>query len=1139
MTDSLLPAARCLAPGLLLLGLLGTARAAPSEHTLMRYPTLHQNTIVFVAHDNLWSVPRTGGTATRLTADDGRDLLPRFSPDGRWIAFTGEYQGNTDVYVIPAGGGTAQRLTFTSDVMPDPPLRWGPNNMVVTWTPDSKSIVFLTRLDAWNSQIARLFTVPVTGGLPQAMPLDRGGFLSYSPEGKQIAYNRIFRNFRTWKRYQGGRAQDIDIYDLVSHQLTHVTDWPGTETFPMWYGHTIYFMADHDAQQRENLWAYDTETRQFRQITHFTDYDIDFPSLGAGGAGEAGIVFQQGGKLYVLDLPSEQLHELTVSVPDDGTRTGPLWVDARNAIREQDTAGHTDYDLAPNGNRAVFSARGDLFTLPAEHGNTRNITQSSAADEDHPAWSPDGKSIAYTTDVNGEQQLAVRPAEGGPERLLTHFNAGYFYGPRWSAGGERLAFSDNEHRLWIVSAAGGAPQQVAQDPYAEIHDYTWSPDGRWLAYSLTRANQLSGIWLYSIESHQGRLISDPGANDFSPAFDWAGRYLYFLSTRHENPTLSRSELNIASLKTTGVYVATLVRSTPSPFAPRSDEGAFDTGSSEQDGKAKNKNKEKEKGESGAAGASLALEFRPAASKPLQIDLDGLMTRVVPLPIPAGEIAALDVRGDKVFYLTTAPQMIDGPLPGEKPLLHVFDMKERKDASLVEGLSSYSLSADGKKVLYKLEKDYFIADVKPGGSKGDEESKKRLDLGHMRERVEPSAEWAEMFASAWRLERDFFVIKPMNGVDWPQVRAAYGKLLPLVGSRSDLNYLIGEVQGELGNSHTYVGGGDGLPAEKQVPTAYLGADFALDSASGRYRLATIYPGDNTRERYRAPLTAPGVDAHAGDYVLAIDGSELKAPVDPYSLLVGKQDGTVRLTLADRPEGKRHDVTVQPVANELALREQAWIDHNRQLVDSASGGRIAYVYLSDMESLGMEQFMRQFYSQLDKQALLVDERWNGGGFVDQIMLERLRRLLIGMDVNREQAVQPVPQQLIAGPKVCLINHYSASDGDIFPFYFKKYGLGPLLGTRTWGGVRGIRGDWGLLDGGYITVPEDALYGLDSQWVIENHGVDPDIPVDDSPADWLAGHDVQLEAAVHYLLEELQKHPSVYPKPPAPLPAYPPAH
>lgn len=1119
--------------------LAAAVRAEASNHALMRYPTLHGNAVVFVAHDDLWAVPRTGGTAARLTADAGRDVMPRFSPDGKWIAFTGEYQGNRDVYVIPAGGGTAQRLTFTSDVVDEAPLRWGPNNMVVTWTPDSKSVVFLSRREAWNSWFGRLFAVPVAGGLPVALPLDRGGFLSYSPDGQKVAFNRIFRNFRTWKRYDGGLAQDIDVYDFATRQLIHVTDWPGTETFPMWYGKTIYFLSDHDARRRANVWAYDTESRQFREITHFTDYDVDFPSLGAGGEGEAGIVFQQGGHLYVLDLPSEQLHEIDVSVPDDGTRTGPRWLDASQSIRDEEMAAQTDFDIAPNGKRAVFSARGDLFTVPAEHGNTRDLTETSSADEDHPSWSPDGKTLAYTTDASGERQLAVRPAEGGAEKVLTHFERGYLYKPVWAPGGDRLAFSDNEHRLWLVAVAGGEPVQVAQDPYAEVHDTSWSPDGRWLAYSLTGPNQQRGIWLYEVGTRKATRLSEPFANDFSPVFDPKGRYLYFISTRHENPTFSESEFNVATLKMTGIYAATLARDTPSPFAPRSDEGAFAPGKPQVGVKPERDDTEKGDKDADKADKEEPEQWKPGASQPIKIDLEGLMQRAVPLPIPAADISGLQARDDRVFYGTSPSLTIEGPLPGEKPVLHVYDMKERKDAVVVEGLSGFVVSADGKKVLYKREKSYTIADAKPSDEADDEDDKgpKTLDLSHMRVLVQPTQEWAEMFSAAWRLERDFFFNPKMNDVDWPGVRASYAKLLPLAGSRGDLNYLIGEMLGELSNSHTYVGGGDALPDDQRVGTAFLGADFALDPASGRYRLATIYPGDNTREAYRAPLTAPGLDVRPGRYLLAIDGVELEAPTNPYSLLVGKQEKTIRLTLADSPGGPRRDVVVKPVKTELSLREQAWIDHNRKAVDAASGGRIGYVYLSDMEALGMEQFIRQFYSQLDKQALIVDDRWNGGGSIDQIVLERLRRILVGMSTNRERMPFTVPGQLIRGPKVCLINHYSASDGDLFPFYFRRYGLGPLIGTRTWGGVRGIRGYWSLLDGGYVTIPEDSLYGLDSQWVMENHGVDPDVVVDDSPADWAAGRDVQLEAGVKYLLEQLQKKPQGLPAPPPLSPAYPP--
>ena len=1117
---------------LLLGGSLGLPVRAAENSAFMRFPSLHGDTVVFEAHGNLWRVNRAGGVASRLTSEPGFELMPRYSPDGKWIAFTGRYQGNRDVYVIPSAGGAVRRLTYHSDVIDDAPLRWGPDNMVVTWTPDSKNIVYLSRREAWNSWYGRLFRVAVDGGPSQALPLDSGGLLSYRADGKQIAYNRIFRNFRTWKRYDGGLAQNIDIYDFETGKLTHLTDWSGTETAPMWYGNTIYFLSDHDANRRENIWSFDLTTKKFREITHFTDYDADFPSLG-----DNGIVFQQGGSLYVLDLPTEQLHKLDVSVPDDGTHTNPRFVDARKFIRAADAAQQTDYDVAPNGKRALFTARGDLFSVPAEHGNTRNLTETPDADEDHPAWSPDGTRVAYTTDINGEQQIAMRPAKEGKETVLTHFSQGFLYQPVWAPGSDKLAFSDNEQRLWVLDVAKSEPILVAQDRYQEIHDYTWSPDGRWLGYSVTENNLVRSIYLYELEKGKATRISAGGDNDFSPVFDPEGKHLYFVSSRRENPVLSENELDAANLKTSGIFVTPLAADATSPFAPRSDEGVNETDGTNT--VAHDSTKAKEAGDAASKGEGKD-EWKAGASAPIRVDLDGLMQRAVTLPVPAAVIAGLDVRKGKVFFLTSPLHTIEGKLPGEKAALHVFDLGERKDAVVIEDLDNYRLSANGEKVLYKKDKDWFIVDAKvpgDGGAAGAKTEKKPLDLSHLRMQIDPRREWREMFESVWRLERDFFYNTKMNGVDWKAVRSSYEKLLPLVGSREDLNYLIGEMLGELGNSHTYVGGGDQDNPTETVRTGLLGADFALDPSSGRYYFARIFSGDNTREAYRAPLAQPGIKVSQGDYLLAVDGHELKAPSDPYSLFVGKDEGTVTLTIAESPDANGREVVVEPVKSELPLREQQWIEHKRSVVDQLSGGKIGYVYLSNMGQLGMEQFMRQFYNQIDRPALIVDDRWNGGGFIDQIVLERLRRVLAGMGTNRQRVAMPNPLQQVIGPKVCLINHYSASDGDLFPFYFRKYGLGPLIGTRTWGGVRGIRGYWPLLDGGYITVPEWSMYGLDSQWIIENRGVVPDIEVDDSPADLLADNDVQLKTAVTYLLDELKKKPAVLPAAPALLPAFPP--
>jgi tricorn protease len=1126
---------RLLPVTLLMLAPLTATRAA-----LPRFPQPSGDRIVFVANGNLWSVPKSGGTAVRLTSAPGQDMFPRVSPDGKWIAYTEASKAGTDIWVIPAAGGVAQRLTFRPATEAGTGGRHGPDNMVVTWTPDSRSVVYLSKGDQWNGWIQYLYEVPVVGGLPTPLPIDSAvGLASYGPDGHTIAYNRIFRNFRTWKRYNGGLAQQIFTYDFNTHGLKQLTSWSGTNTSPMWYGDRIYYLSDQDANRRANIWVMDTAGKQTREVTHFTDYDIDFPALG----GDA-IAFQQGGKLYRLDLPSEHLEEVTVLLPDDGPRGRPRVSDVKGEIRAIDPAQQVDYALAPNGKRTLFSARGDIFSVPTENGATRNLTSTPGVDEDHPAWSPDGRTVAYTTDVGGRQEIAIRPAEGGAEKVLTSFAEGYFYGPIFSPDGKMLAFSDGAHRLWIIGTDGGAPKQVAQDKFAEIHDQAFSPDGRWLALSLTAINRRRDLALYEIATGKLTRIGDGSGIDSNPAWSSDGKYLYFISSRHENPVGSDVDFDFAILKSAGIYSISLARDTASPVAPKSDEGSsasYDSSSAqpdeakhEQEAKAGPHDDQKKKDDSAAEPAG---PIKAGPIKPIRIDLDGLMARAVAVPVDAANITQLDLRGDRIFYLTQPLGLIDGMLAGEKSELRFYDLKARKSSTVTEDVDGYSLSRDGLRVLIRHEKDFTVLATKADAGK-DTETKKPLKLDHLRELVDPKQEWSEMFENAWRLERDLFYSPPMNGVDWKGVHDRYRSLLPLAGSREDLNYLIGQMLGEISNSHTYVGGGDDGDARPQAHSALLGVDWALDAASGRYRFATIYPGDNTRSDYRSPLAQPGLNVKTGDYLLAVNGAELKAPADPDSLLqLADADTTVELTIADRPDGARRQVVVTPVAQELSLRESAWIAHNREVVDKLSGGRVGYVYMSDMEQLGLQQFVRQFYAQLGKQALIMDDRWNGGGFIAPFAIERLRRVLVQLGTNRESGIATEPEEVLNGPKVALLNHWSASDGDIFPYLFHLYGLGKLVGTRSWGGVRGIRGNWQMMDGGYVTIPEDALYTLDSQWALENHGVDPDVEIENQPADLLAGHDAQLEAAVDLMLKAIAAKPAGLPQPPAWVPAYPP--
>jgi tricorn protease len=1048
----------------------------------MRFPNTHNETIVFEAHDTLWTVPVAGGSAKPLTSGLAHDLMPRFSPDGRWVAFTRVSRGSEDVYVIPAEGGEPRRLTFRSSRSGGPGPTFTPDeNLVVTWTPDSENIVFLSRRNAFNWSDLSLFTIPVSGGLPLLLPLGHAGLMTFGPDGHTVAFTRSFTDFQTRKRYDGGLAPDIYTFDLVSKHMERITDWKGRDTAPMWVGRKIYFLSDRDEKRRANLWVYDEDTRSTREVTHFTDYDVDMPSLGNGS-----ISFQQGGKLYVLALSSEKLQNVPVNVPDDGAHTHPRDVPTQDLLRDADKSG-ADYTLSPTAEAAVVSARGDLYKVPSSGEDILNLTNTSNADEDHPVLSPDGKTIAYTSDATGEQQIALRALAGGGERTLTQFNTGYLYRPTWSPDGRKLAVSNSDKELWLISAETGALHRVAQDPHGVILDAAFSPDHRWLAFSTQRLTGLRAIHVYEIASAKDTVVSSPMNSDFDPAFSKDGKYLYFVSCRHEFAVSSEIETNFATLKTSGVYAASLAPDTPSPF--------------------------------GAGSESVTGMASQAAS------LDGLMQRAVALPIAPADISTLEVRGSQVYYHTQPPDNVGGNLPGETSALHVFDTTARTDRVVVKDLNNYQLSADGKKVLYEQNGDWHLADT---GT--DHPRDARLALAGMRAHIDPRQEWEEMFNNAWRLERDLFFDPSMDGDNWQAIHDNYARLLPLLGSRDDLNYLIGEMQGELASSHMFIFGGEDLAPVQQKATL-LGVDFELDSTSGRYRLARIFPGDNTRTMYRSPLTEPGMYVKQGDYLLAVNGQELKAPTNPYSALVNPSS-PLTLTVGSEPEGARRNIVVKPLRSEFSVRQQDWIEGNRQLVARLSNGKIGYVYLSDFDELGTLQFLRQYYAQTDKQAMILDERWNEGGHTSQWVLERLRRELAGGYLSRDGGTEALPGGVLAGPKIALINEYAASDGDQFAYFFRKDGLGKLVGKRTWGGVRGMGNGPGLLDGGHITVPHDALYGADHQWLIENYGVDPDAVVDDVPG---SGVDAQLEVSVQMLLKQLASQRVAPMKPPA-LPAYP---
>jgi tricorn protease len=1095
---------------------------------LMRFADVYKDQIVFSYAGDLWLVSTSGGIARRITTHPGLELFPKFSPDGKWIAFTGQYDGNFNVYLIPAEGGEPKQLTYAPDVEPVPE-RMGPNNMVINWFPDSKHILFLSRRDTFNTWFGRLFSVSIDGGLPERLPLPKGGLTSFSPDGTKIAYNRIFRNFRTWKRYTGGMAQDIWIYDLKSPSVERITDYPGTDTYPMWHGDTIYFASDRGPEKRMNLYAYDLRTKQTRQLTHFKDYDVEWPSLGPDS-----IVFQNGGYLYLFDLKTEKPRQVSITLPGDRDEARNHWSNVSGLI--------TDYDISPDGKRAVFTARGDVYTVPAEKGNIRNLTETPGLRERDAAWSPDGKWIAYFSDRTGEYELYITPQDGmGKETRITFDGKVFRLPPVWSPDSKALLFADKSLRLYYVTLESKQPVLIDEGKYADLTDYAWSPDSKWVAYAKAAENQNEVIYLYSLADKKITPVTTSFTNSWNPVFDPAGKYLYFFSNRDYNEVLGVYDFEFSNPKATRVYVVTLRSDLPSPFAPESDE--VGQKKPEAAGKQTDQEKEKEK-KTEEQGREVPKNFR--------IDLEGIEGRVVALPIPPGSLRNLNAGTDTVYYVSMPVSGLSGPLPGESPAIHGFDMEKRKDHVLIEGANNYALSFDGKKLLYSAPKHpgegedeeesgpvartYGIIDAKPPEKEPHKVGEGTLNLSSMRVEVDPRAEWKQMFNEVWRQERDYFFEASMNGVDWEKERERYAPLLPYVADRYDLTYLLGEMIGELSNSHTYVGGGDS-PDLHPVNVGMLGVDFETDTEHHLYRFKKIYSGENWQSSLRSPLTEPGVDVKPGDYLLAVNGKPLRVPENPYEPFVNTVDQNVTLTVNSKPtEDGARQVIVKPIASELPLRELNWIESNRRKVDEATHGRVGYVYLPDMSAAGLNEFVKQYFPQIRKEGIIFDVRYNGGGFVDQIILERLRRILVGMEAARNFKSDTIPENTFYGSMVCVTNHYAASDGDYFSYFFKKYKLGPLVGTRTWGGVRGIRGYIPLMDGGYITRPEFSMYGLDSHWVIENHGVEPDVVVDNRPDLVMKGQDPQLEKAIELVMKDIEEHPKKLPARPPDLPAYP---
>jgi tricorn protease len=1079
----------------LTLGTLGVRAQTAPEARLLRFPDIHGDTIVFSHGGDLWSVRASGGLARRLTTGEGLEIFPRFSPDGKWIAFTGHYDGSSDVFVIPASGGEPRRLTwYPSRDLPD---RMGFDNMVLGWTPDGR-VLFRGLRGPIGGFIGEPYVVSPGGGPVERFPLPEAGFISFAPDGRRVAYTRIFRDFRPWKRYQGGMAQDVWIYDLASRVLERVTDWRGTDTQPMWIGDAIYFLSDRQ-DWRVNLWRYHVPSKTTTRITDFKEYDVKWAHAGTGK-----IVFENGGDLYLLDPKDGVSRKVRVFLPDDQRYARPRWVKVAERI--------TDAALGPDGRRAVFTARGDVFTVPAEHGNLRNITRTQGAREKNAAWSPDGKWVAFFSDATGEEELYVAAQDGKSAPVkLTSGPPTWRFPPVWSPDSQKLAYADRGLRLWYVSLDDKKPVLVTTAKYREIPQYAWSPDARWLAFVTETEAYFASIFLHSLESRTTSQVTSDAFNSFEPVFDPEGKYLFLLSDRTVAPTLGRLEASYTVNQMTRPHAITLRADTPSPFAPKSDE-VSPTAAKEEEKKKESKDKPQEP---------------QPKTEPVRIDLQGIQDRIVPYPVEPGNYRGLRVAKGKVYWLSLPTASLTDRDAPPKGSLKVFDLEKRKESELLPKLERFEVSRDGGKVLYKSDKTWGIVEPKEGLKIGDG----ALKLEGLMMELDPRAEWAQIFAETWRLYRDFFYLPNVGQVDWPAVRKRYETLLPHVTHRFDLTYLLGEMAGELGSGHTYVGGGD-APKPERVPVGTLGADLELDAQAGRWRIARILPGQGWVGSRRSPLAEPGVAVAEGEYLLAVEGQELRPSDEPYRLLAQTPGRTVTLKVNAKPvlEGAR-EVTVRPLPNEWDLRYFDWVEANRRKVEGATGGRVGYVHIPDMGARGLREFIRQYYPQVRKQGLVVDVRANGGGFVSQMILERLRRQVMGMSNMRESRPFPYPRAAFRGPMVALMNQYSASDGDIFPYFFRAYGLGPLIGMRTWGGTVGIRGlASGMVDGGYTFVPEFGVYSLKRQWIAENEGVAPDIEVDNTPADVLAGRDAQLERAIAEVLKRVEAlQPSLPPPPP----------
>jgi tricorn protease len=1114
---------------LVLLSVLAISLRAEDATRLLRFPDIHEDSIVFVHGGDLWRVATGGGTAVRLTAHPGLEVFPKFSPDGQQIAFTGQYDGDEQVYAISAVGGAPVQLTYYPAVGPLPD-RWGFDNQVYGWSVNGKDVLFRSARQAWGLTDTRLYTVALDGGLPEPLPMRVSGAGDFSPDGKKVVFSPLIRDFRTWKRYEGGWAQDLFVIDLVSNEVKQITDNPRSDRDPMWIGNRIYFSSDRTGTL--NLFYYDLKTEKTKQVTESTQYDVRWPSKG-----DKHIVYELGGELHILNTDSGKSRRVEIYVPSDGLASRPH----RVAVGDQ----VSDFGLSPKSKRAVLTARGDIFTIPIKKGPVRNLTRSSSAHDKAAEWSPDGSQIVFISDRDGEEELYLIDQKGGDAEQLTRGGTAMRYRPSWSPNGDHIAFSDKDGKVYVIDVESKEVNEIADDQHGQIGDYAWSPHSGYLAFSMTDDNFFSSIHIYDLEDRSLHRVTNSQFIEFEPVWDPNGKYLYFFADREFAPQIGSMEWNYVQNRSTGVFAISLQKDGKHPYPPESDEVKVDEDEDDEDEDDEDEDDEDEDDEDeddededdededdededdededdeegddeeGDDGKTKEV---------IKIDFDRIGDRVCRVPISADNYRGLEAIEGHLIYVRSGP-FVYGRESGVSTDLMKFSHKDREAKVWVKDAGGYTLSRDGKHALVRTDGKLKLHPVSKGDAETVSTSKMYMD-------VVPRQEWKQIFHEVWRRFRDFFYVENMHGYDWEALRDQYEPLLDHVAHRSDLNYVIGEMIGELNVGHAYKAGGD-FERPKRESVGLLGAIFELDQRKNLYRIAKIYAGHNEETLYRSPLTEIGVDVEVGDYILSIDGEALDGQQNPYRLLRGKTSDPVALVVSKTgSDEETKDVSVVPIRSESDLVYLDMVLTNRRRVAELSDGRIGYLHIPDMGASGIREFNKWFYGQLRKEGLVVDVRSNGGGNVSQTIIERLRRELLATGFQRgSELTTTYPRTLFHGYLVCILDEDSASDGDIFPAMFREAGLGPLIGKRSWGGVIGITNRGTLIDGGTVNVPEFGFGSAKGEWIIEGYGVDPDIEVDNDPKSLIEGKDPQLKRAVKEVLSKVDKSPRKLPSRPDP--------